>query len=56
MSSTMVGAHGDPATDAHTGSLSTLPVDTRRLTAEIMALDATTLLRARTPAKPTGTG
>jgi hypothetical protein len=56
VSSTMVGAHGDPATDAHTGSLSTLPVDTRRLTAEIMALDATTLLRARTPAKPTGTG
>ncbi len=37
--------NGHAVTDAHAGSISTLPVDTRRLTAEIMALDATTLLR-----------
>lgn len=41
----MHGMHGNPSTDVHAGSMSTLPVDTRRLTAEVMALDATTLLR-----------
>lgn len=42
----LMGALGDPTTDAHAGSMSTLPIDTQRLTAEIMALDATSLLRA----------
>jgi hypothetical protein len=37
--------NGNAVTDVHAGSISTLPIDTRRLTAEIMALDATTLLR-----------
>lgn len=37
--------NGHAVTDAHAGSISTLPIDTRRLTAEVMALDATTLLR-----------
>jgi hypothetical protein len=48
---TLLGLNGNPATDAHAGHLSSLPLDTRRLTAEVMALDATSLLRQTAPTR-----
>ncbi len=37
--------NGHAVTDVHASSMPTTPIDTRRLTAEILALDATSLLR-----------